>query len=205
VSARRLVSTFAVLSSAILTGCGGPNEANIALRKQNAELREKLADAERIHAGDRATIESLQNQRGTLPTLPQNRLEKLFTVHGLAIGRLTTADEKGLRVYVNPTDEAGDAIKAAGTFTVDLFDLSIAQNNRIGHWEFDAKQSRDAWLNAALIRSFVLECPWQTRPAHRDLTIRVTFKDELTQRIVTAQKEIHVSEMPATQPTTRYH
>src|SRR4051812_15059107 len=86
VISRRRALTFAILwsiSALILMGCGGPNTANIAVRKENADLREKLAAAEAAREGDRATIESLQKEKGTLPTLPKDRLDKLFTVHAL--------------------------------------------------------------------------------------------------------------------------
>jgi hypothetical protein len=200
-----------MLAALVLGGCTTPEKANILVRKQNAELREKLAETERLRAADRVQIETLESQRGTLPTLPHERLNKLFTAHGIQFGKLTgsgdldrqTPGDEGLKVYITPIDDVGDVIKAAGSFTVDLFDLDVADKNRIGRWEFDAEKSRAAWFSAALIHSYVLECPWQTLPRHKDLTVRVTFKDELTQRTFTAQRQIKLAELPITQSATQ--
>src|SRR5947209_6128619 len=78
-------------SSVVLfsVGCGGPNKANIALRKQNQDLTARVDDLKRQHEADVATIVALQQQRGTLATLPQDRLERLFTAHDIRIERLT--------------------------------------------------------------------------------------------------------------------
>src|SRR5712671_1947141 len=88
--------------------CGSPNSANIALRKQNQDLQEQIATLTRAREADAATIQSLQARVGTVPTLPQERLEKLFTTHGIKLGRLTGgADldrnkpgDEGIKVYV---------------------------------------------------------------------------------------------------------
>src|SRR4051812_29784279 len=108
----------------VLAGCTGkPNQANIELRKQVQSLNSQIADLQRIHDGDAATINALQSRQGaTQPALPQERVEKLFTVHGLSLGRLTGgADsdldkpgDEGVKIYAVPTDETGDELKAAG-------------------------------------------------------------------------------------------
>src|SRR5947208_177685 len=104
---------------AMVTGCKGPSSANIELRKQNQELRSQVAELERLHAGEAAQIKSLESKATTVPVLPEEQLAKLFTVHGIQLGRLTGADEKGLKVYVTPTDEDGQPLKAAGSFVVE--------------------------------------------------------------------------------------
>ncbi len=202
-TARRRALTFAILSSIsalVLIGCGSPNKANIEVRKQNADLREKLAAADRAREGDRATIESLQKEKGTLPTLPKERLDRLVTVHGIELGRATGQSDKGLKIYLIPLDEDGDALKAAGTITVDLFDLAAQKENRIGHWEFPADAVRKAWFNQLMLEGYIFDIPLQTRPNSNSLTVRATFKDELTQRTFTAQREIKFA---ATQPASR--
>src|SRR5688500_3129955 len=95
-------------------GCGlvgGPrNTANIELRKENQALRDKVAALERQAEADAAAIRSHEKQVGALPTLARDRLDRLFTTHGIQLGRLTGGADldpaqpghEGLKVYVTP-------------------------------------------------------------------------------------------------------
>jgi hypothetical protein len=184
-------------------GCGNPSAANIELRKQNQELRDKVAALTLAREGDAATIKVLEGKAGTVPTLPSDRLGDLFTTHGLSLKRLTGgADldstkpgDEGIQVYAVPTDQEGQPLKAAGSFTVEAFDLA-AQSTSVGKWTFDLRQSKEAWNGAAMAYHYVLKGPWQTSPAHDDLTVKVTFHDELTGRDFSAQKQIKIN-LPA--------
>src|SRR5258706_13668578 len=82
--------------------CGSPNSANIILRKQNQDLQEQIATLTRAREADAATIRGLQERIGTVPTLSQERLEKLFTTHGIKLGRLTGGADLDLN---KPGDE----------------------------------------------------------------------------------------------------
>ena len=62
----------------LATGCGSPSSANIELRKQNQDLQDQITPLTRAREADAGTIASLQQRIGTIPTLPQERLEKLF-------------------------------------------------------------------------------------------------------------------------------
>ena len=185
---------FALLACCLpaLGGCflfKSPDKANIELRKKNQELETRVAELERKSAGDAAMIDSLQNRAGSLPTLPRERLAKLFTTHDITLGKLTGgADldaakpgQEGLKVYVTPLDETGDPIKAAGLFTVEAFDLSRDQKPKIGTWTFDAEATRQAWSSVLNRYNYVLTLPWQTPPTGDSLHLEVTFTDELTQ------------------------
>src|SRR6185436_17134190 len=123
------------------------------------------------------------------------RLDRLFTTHGLRIGRLTGgADldlekpgDEALRVYVVPTDQTSDPIKAAGSWTIEAFDLARGSDTRIGKWTYTADQAREHWNSFLNQYGYMFTNPWQTPPAHPELTLRVTFVDELTGREYTAQ------------------
>ena len=196
----------------IAAGCSSPNAANIAVRKENQQLRDQVADLQRQHAADEAQIRALESHATTVPVLPHERLETLFTTHGLKFGRLTGgADldpsrpgDEGIKVYVVPIDGTGQQIKAAGSFVVEAFDLGKSQPPRqVGRWEFPLDQAAKNWFGQALLYTYVLTCPWQAAPPQdADLTLRVTFTDALTQRQFTEQKQIRVNPPPAgtTQP-----
>jgi hypothetical protein len=198
----------ALLLAVVAAGCGSPSSANIELRKQNQDLQDKVTTLTRAREADAATISALQQKNGTLPTLPQDRLEKLFTTHGLKFGRLTGgADlnrskpgDEGIKVYADPTDDDGDSIKAAGSFVVEAFDLA-AKPPELGKWTFDTAASRKLWNGSALSHQYVLTCPWQKPPQHEELTIKVTFKDELTGREFHEQTVVKIHPPPPTPST----
>jgi hypothetical protein len=188
---------------ALGTGCGTPSAANIELRKKNQTLQDTIVGLQRQHDADQATIRGLTGSATTVPTLPQDQLSQLFTTAGLKLNRLTggyheNPDKPGdtmLKVYAAPTDESGDAIKAAGSFRVELFDLANGNSPRIGKWDFDLKSARADWQGAGLLYCYVLDCPWQTAPTHAKLLVRVTFTDALTHRVITVDEPVTV-ELP---------
>lgn len=173
-----------------LPGCGKPNAANIVVRKENQQLQAKVDDLNRRHQADAATIKSLEASKGTLPTLPDDRLGQLFTTHGIEFGRLTGVDGQTLKVYVVPKDDQGQDLKAAGTFDVQLFDLAQTDNTLLGKWTFDAEQTRKSWQGSWPLYTYVLEAQSEKAPGGDNLTVRVSFTDALTGRSFTAQKEI---------------
>lgn len=192
-------------------GCG-PNAANIELRKINQDLTEKLERLENQQRASQATIAALESRAGTVPSLPSQRIDRLYTTHGLQLGRLTGGGDwdparpgdEGVQVQVVPLDQENQPLKAAGTFVVEAFDLTGKDPQRIGRWEFDHKASQRAWLGLAFAYHYLLKCPWQQLPSTAELTLKVTFTDELTGRQYDAQKAIQVSlpAAPATGPAT---
>jgi hypothetical protein len=199
-----------------LGGVGGcsslikkPNKANIVLRKQNQAEQTRIEELERQHEADTARIHGFEQKAGTLPTLPQDRLDKLFTTHDLKLGKLTGgADldpgkpgQEGQKVHVTPIDQDGDQLKAAGTFTVEAFDVSDTQPALVGKWTFDAAAAAKAWTSVLNRYEYVLTCPWQRPPTGSSLHLSVTFLDALTQGKFT--KTIDVTVEPPTDATSR--
>jgi outer membrane murein-binding lipoprotein Lpp len=194
----------AIFASLVLSGCGSPSAVNIKLRKENQALRTKIEDLERRHNADVASIRAHESSATTVPSLPQAQLEKLFTVHGIQFGRLTgpadwdpsSPGDDGLKIYVTPTDNAGQQLKAAGAIVVEAFDLAAGgngENVRIGRWEFPLEDASKHWIGQALVYAYVLQVPWQQRPQHSDLTVKVTFTDALTGRTFGEQKVVKVT------------
>jgi hypothetical protein len=154
-------------------------------------------------------IQSLQQRTGTLPTLPHERLRRLFTTHDLQLGRLTGGADldpakpghEGLKIYPAPIDQTGDPIKAAGAFTIEAFDLARGENAKIGTWTFDLAQTSRTWTSVLNRYNYVLTCPWQTPPQGADLHVEVTFVDELTQGQFKKTADVKV-EVPPSQPAT---
>jgi outer membrane murein-binding lipoprotein Lpp len=188
-----------IIATALSSGCSSPNAASIKVRRENQDLRNKVAELERRERAHLAQIRAMESKATTVPSLPNERIETLFTAHGLRFGRLTGgADldpkqpgDDGLKIYVVPTDGQGQPIKAAGSFVVEAFDLAKGDNARVGHWEFPLDQAAKNWFGQAMLYTYVLPAPWQQqRPEHSELTIRVTFTDALTGRSFTEQKVV---------------
>lgn len=181
-------------------GCGGkPNQANIELRKQLAARDDELARLRLERQADRATIEALQGQAATPPVVSVEKLQSLFTTHGIRLGRLTGfAYDKpgdgqpphGIKVYVIPHDADQDELKAAGAITVEAFDLTSG-GQQVGKWHFPTAEAMKRWNGQGLLYEYVLVCPFEGEvPSVRELTLRVTFVDELTGRSFTQQQVI---------------
>jgi len=205
------ISSFVIFAMALaIAGCSHPSEANIQLRRDKQQLEGQVAELQQQLQTARARITGIEQEKGTLPSLPQERLDRMVTVHGIKLGRLTGGDpanianapDEGLKIYLTPVDETGEPLKSTGTVEVDAFDLTLGTDNRIGHWSFDANAMKPRWRSLAMLRAFVLECPWQKQPAHSKLAVKVTFHDELTGRVYDQIQEVNVK-VPTTQPTTR--
>ena len=192
-----------------LAGCNTPDAANITLRKQNQQLQQQVDQLTAQHRRDADTLAAESVARPTVPTLPQDRLDRLVTVHGLQFDRLTGGDNPDtvtgpdtmLKVYVVPTDGQGTAVKAAGGFTVEAFDLARGTAGpSVGTWAFPPERSRDLFFDRFGRYTYVLDCPWQTVPPPPAMTVRVTFADELTGRQFVGQTQVKVHPPAATRP-----
>jgi hypothetical protein len=188
---------------------GTPDSVNIQLRKDKQALQERVEKLEARAEADARTIAGLRSERPTTPTLPTERLDRLYTTHGLKFGRLTggwdrdlrVPGDEGIAVYVVPLDGDGQPLKAAGAFKVEAFDLGQPDQPLVGTWEFDVPAAKATWRGAFLDYNYVLECPWQkATPAHDTLTVKVTFLDELTQVPFTLQQQIKIDLPPTTPP-----
>lgn len=199
-----------IIASGVI-GCGAPDSVNIQLRKDNQQLQTQLAELKAQHDADRARISAFERSSGTLPTLPQHRLDRLFSVHGITLGRLsgpTDLDpardgDEGLKVYLSPVDETGGILKATGHVLIEAFELgseSHAQPRRGGRWEIPADRLKNTWRELGPLQAFVITVTWQSPPP-TDLLMRVHFTDELTGRQYTAVKQVKVK-LPGTRPST---
>ncbi len=211
-------NSAALLAAAVLIatigGCiGKPNEANIALRKENQKLASELEEAKSQRDANAATVRALQGEAKSPPMVSQEQLSRLVTTHQIRVGQLTSikpASEaafpnatkpapaaslsaKILEVHAAPQDDTSDSIKAAGAFSIDAFDLARPGENRVGHWEFSASETHALWLTGAFTYEYALPCVIERLPERGKLTIRVSFTDSLTGRTFDAEKQLDVN------------
>ncbi len=184
-----------VAALAVLSGCGSPDKANIEVRKKNQQLQEQIHELTTQREADLNRIRGLESQRGTLPVLAEDRLERLVTVQSFKIGRLTSGDAQGIKLYVVPTDANGEELKATGTWEVDAFDLADKEHPQIGHWEFGPDECKKNWVGF-LLRTYIFPCPWPKARTHAQITLHVAFRDELTQRLLVPKDTVIKVELP---------
>jgi hypothetical protein len=209
----RALQSSLLLVFLLLPGCGSPNQENIRLRKVTQELQGKLDQCQTQAEADKQTIIGLERRSPAIPALAPEELEKLWVTRGLKFGRFTggypidrtQTGDQGVQVYIVPTDENAMPIQAAGAFVVEAFDLALPGDTHIGRWTWDAPAAKKEWREFLIDYTYVLKCPWQKIPMHPDVTIRVTFTDELTHIPYTAEQLVHVNLPPpsATQPAAR--
>ena len=193
---------IALVLLCLLSGCASPSAANNKLRVENQALTEKIEQLNRQIETHHATIDALEKKAGnTLPSLPESRLNKLFTATGIQLGKLTSLQYPDapttnveklpiLSVQVVPLDNDGQTLKAAGSFAFDLFDLEGQTPVSIGHFNFSTDESRACWFGQGLLYNYIFKCPLETKPAHSEILLRVIFTEELTGRQFKAEKKI---------------
>lgn len=188
-----------IASLVIFSGCNRPNKVNIELRKKIQALEDEKAALARERDVSRAQVEALQSERGSIETLPQARLDKLFTTSGLNILRLTIGvdldpkkpGDEGFKVAFTPVDQFGDEFKSSGATVVELFDLDLP-DTRLGRWEYDVETMQKKYISSFVLEAFVIEETWQTVPTTNRLLVKVTFTEELTGRRFSAIRELTI-------------
>ncbi|MGD0077723.1 MAG: hypothetical protein ABSB91_03740 [Sedimentisphaerales bacterium] len=145
--------------------------------------------------------EQLKNQVETLSKLPgDKRAEALYHLQMVEIGRYTNiyredqnSANESLVVYVQPIDETGDAIKAAGKVEIQLWDLNKPENQAmIGQWKVEPNDIKKQWFDTIAITGYRLtfDVTGKIDKADKQLTVKMTFTDYLSGKVFTEQKTI---------------
>lgn len=201
-TARTPVRQMARLSSLALAGlfAAGCTYGNKQLDQARAELRQAREQNAKLTQQLEAlqqTVADGQKQIQTLQGLGQKRMDLLFHVTGIKLGRYTAgvdvdgkAGDDGIRVYLRPVDRDGHAIKAAGAVTVELFDLAAKPDeNLLARYDFSVEEIASYWSAGFMTYHYRFECPWKSHPpANPEVTVRAAFTDYFTGKSFTAQK-----------------
>jgi len=192
-----------VVGLSVVAGCDGPTarERFRQLDVENRALSDQVEKLTNENATKNALIEAQRKQIKTLQRLGDKRLEKLYHVTAIKLERLTGgADydgkpgDDGVTVYIQPVDQEGHVIKAAGEIRVELFDLANPDGQRrIGEYRFDVDHAPKHWHGRLMTHHYTVECRWRVRPpTHDEITVRVEFADYLTGRTFRTQKAVTV-------------
>jgi hypothetical protein len=182
----------------LLGGCGIGSERTSPLEMRARDLeRERTQLAGRLEQSQVET-EQLKAQIQTLAALPQNKPENLFyALSAVKIGRFTDFYDKNedgkrdkLIVYLEPVDQAGDAIKTAGIVSVQLWNLNQPNGRALlGEWQVLPGELYKLWFNTLASTAYRLTFDVATTPEMlaQPLTVRSTFTDYLTGQVFTDQ------------------
>lgn len=197
----RLAAGCAVIGWA--AGCVSQTE--LELRQQISRLRDTVRQKDDQLVAQKASIDELNQQLAVARSISEDDLKRIFYPERLIIDKLSGGAEydqqpgdDGVTVYLKPVDREGDVIKVAGDVRIQLYDLAASPGrNLIGEYAIPVDQIGKLWHGKLLTGHYTIKCPWPNRPPeHPEITIRVTFVDYLTKRVVSAQRTCEVDLPP---------
>ncbi len=186
----------------LLCGCGGPQGAGAALSpaEQIEMLNEQKTELTAQLEESNVENERLKSQVEVLSELPADvRVDKLYHLKRVTIGKYTGFYDKDrdgrkekLIVYLEPTDETGDCLKAAGVVEVQLWDLNNDAQPLLGKWRVGADELKEMWFSTFLKNNYrlIFDISEVVENFTEPLTVKVSFVDYLSGRALTDQKVI---------------
>lgn len=180
----------------LLPSPGCRTSTELELQRQVHELNEQLTEKDHQLIARRITVEQLHKQLEQARGLTPEDLQRIFYPEKIEIASLSGGDDydgqpgdDGVTVYLRPIDRDGDAVKVAGHIRIELYDLADPPDqNLIGAYSIPVDQVSRLWYGKLATYHYTIRCPWKNgQPRHDEITIRATFEDYLTQRMMTAQ------------------
>ena len=194
-----IILTGSLLVSAV--GCENASSRKTPLADQVEKLTQEKTQLQSQVEQSKSENEQLMQQIQVLSGLPEGvKAENIYSVHGIKLTRYTNFYDKDkdgkkemLIVYIQPIDQEGDIIKAAGDVDVQLLDLNKADGPaRLGQWHVTAEQLRGLWFKTLLTVYYrlKLDVAGKVENFKDPLTVTVTFTDHLTGKVFKEQKVI---------------
>jgi hypothetical protein len=180
-------------------GCNSPKKSQNTLVEQVRTLSQEKAHLESRIEQREAENEQLKERVDVLTGLSVDQ-RKLYSIQRIKIGRFTDLydkDDNGKRekliVYIQPIDEQGDIVKAAGSVEVQLWDLNEQANQALlGQWNVDSDQLQKRWLTTLLSSNYrlIFDIADKVEDFSKPLTVKVSFTHYLTGKLFEEQKVI---------------
>ena len=195
---RMLICMCVGLLTIALTGCNESQSRQWDTVKQLEQ--EKTEQAMRADALAKEN-ETLRQQVETLSALDKDtRLNQLDTLVKINLGKRTALYDKNndrrndaLLVYLEPIDAQQDYVKAVGTVEVELWNLSNpADQAKLTEWLLEPAELQKHWAGNVFSAYYrlPLDLDGAVKGTERELTVKVTFTDLLSGKVLTAQKVI---------------
>lgn len=203
-TAARAAAAAAVLAAStvcfLVSGCGKPE-----LPRLDANTLLEIEQLRTTNQDLRKRVRGLEEQVSTLQTLGDKRIENLYLVQRIRLGASTggvgldkDAGDDGVKATIEPIDQHGSILKAAGAAKVQVFDLALPEgSNLLAECVYDANTAAKNWIGGMFGGYYSFQCPWRAGPPiHNELTVRAEFTEYLTGKTYTAQKVIKVDLTP---------
>jgi hypothetical protein len=196
---------FTLLGLFALTAAGCENTTVVDLRREINGLNETVKGKDNQLVAQQATIGELHKQLDVARSINEDDLKRVFYPEKLEIDKLTAgADydgkpgDDGVTVYLRPIDHDGDVLKIAGDVRIQLYDLANPPGkNFVGEYFVPVDQVGKLWHGKLWTNHYTIKCPWpKGPPQHAEITVRATFVDYLTKRVVSAQAACQVKLPP---------
>ncbi|MCX5639108.1 MAG: bZIP transcription factor [Planctomycetota bacterium] len=192
-----IILTGSLLVSAV--GCENASSRKTPLADQVEKLTQEKTQLQSQVEQSKSENEQLMQQIQVLSGLPEGvKTENIYSVHGIKLTRYTNFYDKDkdgkkekLIVYIQPIDQEGDIIKAAGDVDVQLVDLNKL-DAPLGQWHVTAEQLRKIWFKTLLTVYYRLtfDVAGKVENFKDPLTVTVTFTDHLTGKVFKEHKVI---------------
>lgn len=197
--------SFRLLPIAAATAFGCASRGNVDLLE--ARLRDQEDQLHALHTQVDRTNSELTAARRLNETLKQKLVqpaghettvglnERQFQATGLKINPLLTGGfnrdgqpgDDQVTLVVAPIDRGDQPVQLAGQVECELLDPARpSEQQRLGSWTFDTKQTHAAWQKTLGSFGYRFELPWQTPPTSDKLELRVRFQSEHGDRFETS-------------------
>ncbi len=188
------------LVAVLAAGCGIGSErkapAEIKVQQIAREKTELMRDLQQAKAENQQLAEQIK----ALSVFPEDKPLNPYRLQRVKVTRYSNfydKDNDGKRekliVYVEPIDIDGDAVKAAGTMDVQLWNLNNLNGQAmLGQWQVDPNDLRKLWYDTLVSANYRLtfDAPPELDVLAEPLTVKVTFTDYLTGEIFRDQYAI---------------
>jgi len=184
----------------VFAAAGCQRDVETSLWQQNKQLSEEKTELKLAVERLQKENDALAEQVKTLAALDRDvRWAGLVVPVQIRLGRYTGFYEKAkdgkdaLMVYLTPLDATQDAIKAAGSVQIELWDLSAEPAAaKLGTWHISAEDLKTRWARSILDSYYRIECPLDSAPVDtsKQLTLTVKFTDYLTGKTLNDQRNI---------------
>ena len=195
---------YAILAGCLLTflpGCANAGSRIALLTEKNNTLRQEKTELTYQIKQVKTENKQLTKQIEVLSGLPADvKLENLYDLQRVKIHRYTNLYDKDkdgkyetLIVYIQPTDEEGDVVKATGAVDVQLWDLNKKENEALlGQWHIKPNELKKLWFATIITINYRLtfDIADKIDEFEEPLTVKVTFTDYLAGKVFTEQKVI---------------
>jgi len=184
----------------LIAGCKNPGSRAVSI-EQIEKIEQEQIQLQREIALLKTENDQLKKQIHVLLGLPKEvKGENIYCLQRIKIHGYTNIydkDEDGkkesLIIYIQPIDQDGDIIKAAGEVEVQLWDLNRDSGEALlGQWTITAEKLRKCWLTTLITMNYrlIFNVSDKVEQYEEPLTVKVTFTDYLSGKTFKEQRVI---------------